>query len=177
MFSATGNVLSGSFHRPDIYTLWEPQANQEFGDTQPSKLNLLGYIPGVSTVSGSIRTLLGIIHTIVHLVAAIFNAKNRAYHLKEAGLGVRNIIRGLVEIIPIAGNITCLTYDGIRMKRQAEAVKKFSEANPVKKADFLLFTNHTLIAEKSMDQMNALAAEGNFKSKPTFWETVKLVQS
>ena len=118
MFSATGNILSGSQHRPDIYTISKhktiPPVN--YGDLKNPTveksvqfstcwLNNLGKIPGVSTITGSGRALLGIAHSIFHLASAIFGSKNRAKHLEEAKLGGKNIGQGLVEMIPVIGNI------------------------------------------------------------------------
>lgn len=134
MFSATGQLLPGSTDRPDIFTFAFNKKNILTQDrsvsSQPCTLNILGYIPVVSTFSGIGRSLLGIVHSVVHLACAIFS-QNRTHHLSEAKLGAKNIVRGLVEAIPVIGNITLLIVDVMRMKhyqKMAEECIKKNEA-------------------------------------------------
>lgn len=178
MFSATGNVLSGSIQHPDIYTLLDPSPYAEMPkpDTRSAMLNILGYVPVISTISGCCRVLLGIIHTIVHLVAAIFKASHRKDHLQEALLGVRNIVRGIVEMVPVVGNITCLTYDGVKMKRQNALGEEYKKNNAEKcQNNFILFTNEGFF-EKTIAEMNVALAKEKIARTPTYWEVVKLIQ-
>src|ERR1700722_1949448 len=109
----TGNLLSGSAQRPDIITLVECTSSGTATRSGVCILNKLGYIPGVSTITGLGRSLLGIVHTIAHLACAIFS-KNRWGHLQEAGIGFKNIVRGVIEAIPIIGNITIGAIDCCR---------------------------------------------------------------
>jgi len=92
------------------------------------KLNRYGYRPIVSTITGLGRALLGIVHTIVHLVCAIFS-KNREHYLQEASLGAKNIGRGVVEAIPVIGNITMFVIDLLRMNKYEKVAKKHFEMN------------------------------------------------
>ena len=109
-FSATGNLLPGSMQRPDTVTFIEKKVGSTTTGLTSCRLNILGYIPAVSTVTGLSRALLGLVHTIVHLACSIFS-KNRDHHLEEAKLGAKNIGRGLIEAIPVIGNITMLIVD------------------------------------------------------------------
>lgn len=131
-FSATGNLLPGSIQRPDITTIICKQ-NKRFSSitligTTNCRLNRLGYIPFVSTITGLGRALLGIVHTIIHLACAIFS-KNRKHHLREAKLGLKNIARGLVEAIPIIGNITMYVVDKFRIGKFEKMAKDHIEKN------------------------------------------------
>ncbi len=79
-FSATGNLLPGSIQRPDIVTFIFSEQEEGWSSSTrtlsaPCKLNILGYIPVVSTVTGLGRALLGLVHTIVHLACSIFSKK------------------------------------------------------------------------------------------------------
>lgn len=151
MFSATGNILSGSADRPDMYTIATKKLTSQstslvFISENSNRLgstlctfNKLGYIPGISTVTGCGRALLGIVHSIVHLASAVFDSKNRAKHLEEAKLGGKNIARGLIEMIPVIGNITMCVVDWrrtIKFEKQAEEVMK---QNPGK------YNHHTML--------------------------------
>lgn len=127
MFSATGNLLSGSPTRPEILTWYacfkgmENVPGMGYGYVERTSqerytlctLNNLGHIPIVSTFSGIGRILLAIVHTIVHLVCAIFDAANRDAHLAEAYLGLKHIARGGLELIPFL-NIITIWLDGGR---------------------------------------------------------------
>ena len=81
-FSATESLLTGSVQRPDTTTFVmsksEGGSSSSTAGSTNCQLNKLGYIPVVSTITGLGRTLLGIVHTIVHLVSAIFSNKECA---------------------------------------------------------------------------------------------------
>ncbi len=79
----------------------------------------LGYVPFVSTVTGLGRVLFGI----GKIAASIFNqAAGRTSSKKfTAKKGGEDIGRGLVEMIPIFGNLTVIGYD---LYRQEHKFKK-----------------------------------------------------
>jgi len=93
------------------------------------KLNKFGYMPVMSTITGLGRALLGIIHTIVHLVSAIFDRQNQAQHVQESTLGAKNIARGIVEAIPIAGNLAMYITDEIRIHKFIDMDEERRESN------------------------------------------------
>jgi hypothetical protein len=91
-------------------------------------LNILGYIPIVSTFSGALRMSYGKLEVIGAIAAAaliavkalcITNSSDRDSELKKAvevfiGYalhGCANIIRGMIEVVPCFSLITCLPYD------------------------------------------------------------------
>ena len=91
-------------------------------------LNIAGYVPIVSTFSGALRANYGKLEVIGAIVAgaliavrALFlvNASDQDRELKRAidvftcyALhGVANIIRGVLEVIPLVSLVTCLPYD------------------------------------------------------------------
>lgn len=81
-------------------------------------LNISGWVPGLSSITGGFRSIVGLAHFIIHLVKSFFDEKNKAEHLKEAQVGFYNFIRGLVEFIPIAGNLVVIIYDLYRLNHQ-----------------------------------------------------------
>ena len=132
-FSITGDILTGSFLRPDIVTFcYRKDENLVFNNKKSvafgadiSKLNVAGYIPAVSTFTGLGRSLLGLVHTISHLVIALFTQKK--HHLLEVDLGARNFGRGLVEMVPILGNLAMLANDVRRYLKYEDKAEQ--EAN------------------------------------------------
>ncbi len=138
-FSATGNLLSGSVQQPDTVMFitskvdrspdslvaWSTSRSIE---STNAKINLLGYIPVVSTITGLGRALLGVIHTIEHLAGAIFS-DHREHHLQETLLGAKNIVRGLVEAVPVIGNITMFVVDILRVNKYEKMAKEKIEKN------------------------------------------------
>lgn len=95
------------------------------------------YIPVVSTISGFARYLLGKVEVIVAVSVAIFkfiaslfkSAGERKVLEKEAietlhyaAHGLANMFRGLVAMVPVLGNISCLVYDltGNRLRYPGE---------------------------------------------------------
>jgi hypothetical protein len=127
-FSVTGNLLTGSKQRPDITTIAIVKPGIRNIRSDSSMLNCLGYLPVISTISGLSRALLGTVHTIGHLACAIFS-KHKEHHLQEAKLGLKNIGRGLIEAIPIIGNITMLIIDIQRTSIFENMVKNQIEMN------------------------------------------------
>lgn len=155
MFYATSYLLKGDPIRPDILTTieWEEKYSESAfvlgeghqvtavrtmqgcntsstGSVNTDFFNEGGCIPVVSTATGAFRMLLGTIHTIVHLVASIFDAKNRHRHLNEAWHGTKHVLRGTAEIIPIIGNIISAVVDIVREKRyEKQANEHFKTFN------------------------------------------------
>ena len=88
-------------------------------------LNLLGYIPAFSSCTGAYRILDGVIGVVFSLAKAILLAipdsifrdsqlPSRSYkHLTYVGHNTCNILRGVVELVPVLGNIATFTYDGL----------------------------------------------------------------
>jgi hypothetical protein len=166
MFSATGGVLTGSQLRPDTYTISIKESKGFSSSSSIASsnctLNKLGYTPVVSTITGCGRALLGVIHSIVHLASAIFDAKNRAHHLEETKLGGKNIGRGLVEMLPIIGNITMFVVDLKRMNKFEKQAKEIMAQNPDD------YNNHiTLFAYgKEIANHTKEAVQDALKSRP-----------
>lgn len=159
MFSATGSLLTGSQLRPDIYTI-SINEKAPFGRSTKrlayhSILNKLGYIPLVSTVTGLGRAHLGMIHSIVHLAIAIFNPKNRVHHFEEAKLGGINLGRGLVEVVPVFGNITTSVVDMVRAKKFGKQAEAIIAKNPKEYKDRVtLFAHGKEIVKHSVDDVD-----------------------
>ena len=90
-------------------------------------LNLVGYIPLVSLLSATVRTLGGKLQILLGLVFAIgcFMAgltaplrkkkhfQNAKWSIGHAFHGLLNIVRALIESVPFLSLITCLPYDRI----------------------------------------------------------------
>jgi len=72
-------------------------------------LNTLVKIPFVGIVAGVARVALGLIHSIGHLLAALVTFKKG--HLFHASKGVCEILRGVIESIPLIGRIFANSYN------------------------------------------------------------------
>lgn len=129
MVSITGNLFASDITLYTKLTKENEKEKRSIGAVLNSRLNKLGYITGISTVSGLVRAALGLIHTIAHLACAIFS-KKREDHLQQADIGFKNVVRGLVEATPVIGNISILIVDLYRINKAIKAIKdqnKFSE--------------------------------------------------
>lgn len=178
-WSVTGNILSGSVQRPDILTGVGIKGNAYSHDIAYDsincKLNICGYIPGVSTITGLSRALLGLVHTIVHLVCAIFSS-NRTHHLQEAKLGMKNIGRGLVEATPIIGNIATFIVDKIRTNKFHEQTSEVISRNKaVYYNQVALFSYGQEIAKRSIEECDAELAKLN--GKHTDADIVRIIRN
>ncbi|EFB41093.1 MULTISPECIES: hypothetical protein [Parachlamydia] len=133
-FSATGSLLKGSSLRPDILTgVLVDDKNVYIRSGLNSRLNILGYIPVISSLSGYGRLGLGTVHAVIHLPLT-FRKKNRKHHLAEMKLGLKNMGRGAIEMIPLI-NITLIAVDRLRMRRdEKKALKQINN-------DILAFVN------------------------------------
>jgi hypothetical protein len=78
-------------------------------------LNLCGYCPVVSTFTGSFRALVGAAYLIKSVACCIFDSPKRAYHVEGIKIAAANIGRGLLEAIPVIGNIFAANIDISRM--------------------------------------------------------------
>src|ERR1700722_12281013 len=136
-FSVTGNLLPGSEQRPEIATVIILFTRGPRTVSVNCKLNRVGFIPIVSTITGGGRALLGIVHAIGYLACAIF-AKNQGAHLQEAWFGAKNIGRGLIEAIPIIGNITMFVIDRMRIKKHEIMAQSYIEQNRAKCIEYAI---------------------------------------
>lgn len=80
-----------------------------------SWFSLCDLIPLASIASGTPKAVLGLMHTIAHLAQAIFDKQNRYEHLKEAGLGFYNVVRGTIAVVPLFGNGIVAAFDVYRI--------------------------------------------------------------
>lgn len=118
-----------------------PGAKITYG-TVSSTWNELGKYPIVSTLSGCCRALLGVIHTIRHLIGALWDAIasccskdekdnndpllrwGEITHLDEARIGAFNVGLGLLEAIPVIGNLAAYVINTSRQTACEDASKK-----------------------------------------------------
>lgn len=92
-------------------------------------LNLVGYIPLVSLLSATLRSLGGMLQTLLSLIFAAVNfvagfISKKPRHFRNFRLsvhyifhGIFNIIRAKIEAVPCLSLITCLPYDRLLKKR------------------------------------------------------------
>lgn len=96
--------------KPDM----ESNIQSSCGNHSVCKLNIIGYIPVASTFSGAYRTLIGLAYFIKSAVCHIFDPTN-PQHLEGLKIAAANIGRGLLEMIPVIGNLFVLNIDASRM--------------------------------------------------------------
>lgn len=83
-------------------------------DSGFSPVQFLDYIPLVSVISGVARAVFGIFETLFGIIALPFQLGARAIGRKHPFIcieGVANIIRGVIAIKPIIGNVILYIYD------------------------------------------------------------------
>lgn len=82
--------------------------------SEVSRLDKLGYIPVVGTVSGTCRIAYGVVKAAFSAIAAVFilivtgSKKTFGYHFED---GLLHIGRGLVELFPFVGGYLTYKYD------------------------------------------------------------------
>jgi hypothetical protein len=111
-----GNVALGLLHGMVIETSAESWTGEylysDFATGQGEKntlLNTCTRIPFLGILAGLTRVALGIIHSIGHLCAAVYTQKKG--HLFHAAKGASEILRGLIEAIPLIGRIFANVYN------------------------------------------------------------------
>lgn len=102
-------------------------------------LNVMGYVPMISTASGAVRRIYAMVQIITGVALLIITALgsyfNNNKHLQELrhrfkgqimnGLG--NLTRATVEMVPFFGNITTMIYDNVMGCRQVYVSEGFEE--------------------------------------------------
>jgi hypothetical protein len=101
-------------------------------------LNVLGWVPFVSTLSGGVRMMAGKIQAVAFAVFAsllfvyAYLSNNQKLLAAADRLttyiwhGMANVCRGFVEMIPIGGNIATILYDAdpaSRLRYPSEAAR------------------------------------------------------
>lgn len=88
-------------------------------------LNQWGYIPLLSTFTGLYRTLVGLAFLISSFALSLFDSLNRPLHLEGMKIASANMGRGLLEMLPIVGNLLVLNIDVSRkLQRNAETLSQ-----------------------------------------------------
>jgi hypothetical protein len=101
--------------------------NRFLEDLEAKVLNILGYIPIVSTLSGAFRFFLGkleflgsLLFALLKVFLGVFTTQtpSKRSHFSEAGYllsyaihALFNMFRGCLEMIPFLSLVTCLLYD------------------------------------------------------------------
>jgi hypothetical protein len=105
-------LLHGVVVETDVESLTGKYLYSDFATGKGKKdstLNTLTKIPFVGIIAGVARVGLGIIHTIGHLFAALFTLQKG--HLFHASKGTCEILRGIIETVPIIGRIFANFYN------------------------------------------------------------------
>lgn len=112
------NILVGLLHGMVLETTTESWTGEYlysdfatcYGTAEKnSALNTCAKIPFLGIVAGICRVALGIIHTLAHLLAALITQDKG--HLFHAAKGCCEILRGLIEALPIIGRIFANLYN------------------------------------------------------------------
>lgn len=112
------------------WTISKEQLAKTLATTEEA-LNLVGYIPMVSVLSATIRSLGAKCQMIAGFSSAIFfffcgfyrkNSKFKHFQrcrlsIEQALHGVFNFCRSLIEFVPFLSLVTCLPYDKFLRKR------------------------------------------------------------
>ena len=114
MYDYNATFYTGNKSQPDAMTIFVKfeSGKKSVCRTNFPFANCTGAVPIVSTFTGVAR--------IINATKAIFRelsqmkfAKNDP-HLSECWNAFKNLFRGLIEIIPIVGNISLIVFDSIR---------------------------------------------------------------
>lgn len=112
MANFTLGLLHGMVWETDVESFTGKYLYSDFATGKAEKdctLNTLVKIPFVGIAAGVARVALGIIHTVGHLLGALFTFKKG--HLFHASKGACEILRGVIESLPIIGRIFANTYN------------------------------------------------------------------
>lgn len=99
--------------------------------TAENALNLVGYIPMISALSGAIRLagakvqmLGGVLATVFLLLKGIYGKSFKAHNFQKCRLAIEQILHGafnfcraLVELVPFLSLFLCLPYDRLLHRR------------------------------------------------------------
>jgi len=159
-----GNVATGMNFMPDIVSTvkngkpnWNGMIEQNF-EHRVCLLNVLGYIPGISTFSGAYRTLIGTAYLIKSIACFLFDPADKEKHREGILIGAANTGRGLLEIIPIIGNLFTLNIDASRMMHRLAERTGYSYGNSHKCVPYE--DSETLPIIKTIDRIGAIPVIG-----------------
>lgn len=103
--SITGKYLYSDYGHQKSY---DSEDNLQEIKIHESKLNKFAKIPLIGRMAGIMRIALGAIHIIAHLFAAIVTFKKG--HLFHVSKGMCEILRGVIETIPIIGCLFAIYF-------------------------------------------------------------------
>ena len=128
--------VSSEFLRPDIIVIAgvastesEKSPKVGFYSVLLSNSKSLGYFPIVSIGSGGYRTYVALAHSIHHLIGLIRESSHRKEHALEIWFGAKHVVLGLVEMVPIVGNVIIFILDAYRINTYVKMAQKYMEEN------------------------------------------------
>ena len=74
-------------------------------------LNNMTYIPVIGSLAGVARIALAVVHILLHFLAAVFTCNWD--HLAHVVKGSAELLRGIIETIPVVGTIFACWHDGL----------------------------------------------------------------
>ncbi len=113
VLSSTCSSFTGKFLYSDTYAKVSGWVDGSIEDCiieeKTSTLNKLAAIPFIGSVSGALRVCLACIHMVGHLFAALlFQNWGHIAHVVKGGA---ELLRGVIEVIPVVGNIFSIFYN------------------------------------------------------------------
>ena len=103
-------MYTGTIHQPDCFTLFfQPKDGSLLTKIKYCSANFLSLCPLISTCTAIPRIIAA-----VSVIFAKLSKISDETHRKELWNAFKNLIRGCVQFVPIAGNICLLIYDSIR---------------------------------------------------------------
>ncbi len=107
-----------------FYSQGEGQQYQTRIYSAVNQKNIDGYKPGLSTISGACRILSNIIDIIANLGSMLLMDQSPMKSFRYITNNTYMILRGAVELVPVAGNLTLFVIDQIRIKIIERQVQK-----------------------------------------------------
>ena len=107
--------LTGTDDQPDTLTIFVKSSKNSTSFSAchlHAPANLLGCIPVVSTFTAIVRIVNSVKTIFKELGQIKFKANDP--HLNKCWMAFKNLFRGILELIPVIGNLTLIFYDTMR---------------------------------------------------------------
>ncbi len=132
LFTFTSFFVAGSPARPDLTASKPTEEKEKKAGFTPTPLNILGYVPVLSTLTGALRAIASLVHAIASYVLFCANGNDKQTRLEEMKWGFQSFARGMVEMVPIFGNIAAFSWDRYRISQLENEPAAPKEEKPPK---------------------------------------------
>jgi len=122
-------------------------------DTYYNRFTYIDYIPVVGIISGLTKILFGSIHALGYTTLYFYKNDNKERNYIEIQLGIKNVVKGCILMLPVIGNIIVYLGD---MYKINQAIQQIREKCPIRPNRAILYEHGQETGQHTIEEYEQL---------------------